>query len=143
MDTSSTESGERDTPLVELAAAMPSTGLAPEWPAWQQIVSTIREEDKTPTVRLLLRVIEELSQRLTAQARRIEALEAEVARLKGDKQKPRSNSKPSGLNKPLDPIPARDGKRPGSEKRSKTEHLKIHREVSVAPEDLPESSTFT
>ena len=34
------------------------------------------------------------------QARRIEVLEAEVARLRGDKQKPRSNSKPSALSKP-------------------------------------------
>jgi hypothetical protein len=97
------------------------------------LVLSIREEDKTLTVRILLAFIEE-------QVQRIKALEAEVARLKGDKQKPRSNSKPSGLNRP--PQPAADGKRPGSQKRSKTEELPIHQEVPLPPKDLPEGSTL-
>lgn len=62
--------------------------------AWQQVVSAIRDEDKTPLVRLLLEVIEQQAQRIEQQAQRIAALEGEVARLKGPK-KPASNSKPS------------------------------------------------
>ena len=67
--------------------------------AWQQVLSTIRDEDKTPLVRLLLEVIEQQSQLIERQAQRIAALEAEIARLKGPK-KPASNSKPSALSKP-------------------------------------------
>src|SRR5208282_5617023 len=101
--------------------------------AWQQVVSAIRDEDKTPLVRLLLEVIEQ-------QTRRIAALEAEVARLKGPK-KPASNSKPSTLSKPA-AAPSPDGKRPGSEKRSKTKDLPIHEEIPLPPKDLPPESTL-
>ena len=115
--------------------------------AWQQVVSAIRDEDKTPLVRLLLEVIEEQSQRLEEQARRIEeqaqriaALEAEIARLKGPK-KPASNSKPSALSKPA-AAPSPDGKRPGSEKRSKTKDLPIHEEIPLPPKELPPGATL-
>jgi uncharacterized small protein (DUF1192 family) len=101
--------------------------------AWEQVVAAIREEDKTPLVRLLLQVIEQ-------QAQRIAALEAEVARLKGPK-KPASNSKPSALSKPP-ATPSPDGKRPGSEKRSKTKDLPIHEEIPLPPKDLPPGATF-
>jgi hypothetical protein len=101
--------------------------------AWQQVVSAIRDEDKTPLVRLLLEVIEQ-------QARRIAALEAEVARLKEPK-KPASNSKPSALSKPAAAV-SPDGKRPGSEKRSKTKDLPIHKEIPVPPKDLPPGATL-
>src|SRR5271154_1256573 len=84
--------------------------------AWQQVLSAIRDEDKTPLVRLLLEVIE-------GQGQRIADLEAEIARLKGPK-KPASNSKPSALSKPAAAL-APDGKRPGSAKRSKTKDLPI------------------
>jgi uncharacterized small protein (DUF1192 family) len=99
--------------------------------AWQQVVANLRDEDKTPLVRLLLQVIEEQSQRITA-------LEAEIAQLKGPK-KPASNSKPSALSKPTI-VPRPDGKRPGSEKRSKTQELTIHEEIPVPPKDLPSGS---
>src|SRR5438552_18767650 len=98
MDLSS-RTNERDARLHEEASG---AGAA----AWRQVVSAIRDEDKTPLVLLLLRVIEE-------QAQRIAALEAEIARLKGPK-KPASNSKPSALSKPA-AAPSPDGKRPGSE----------------------------
>lgn len=100
--------------------------------AWRQVVANLRDEDKTPLVRLLLQVIEEQAQRITA-------LEAEIARLKGGPKKPASNSKPSALSKPT--LVARaDGKRPGSEKRSKTKDLTIHEEIPVPPKDLPSGS---
>jgi hypothetical protein len=100
---------------------------------WEQVVSALRDEDKTPLVRLLLQVIEQ-------QCQRIAALEAEVARLKGPK-KPASNSKPSALSKPA-AAPSPDGKRPGSEKRSKTKDLPIHEEIPLPPKDLPPGATF-
>jgi Transposase IS66 family len=100
--------------------------------AWRQVVANLHDEDKTPLVRLLLQVIEEQAQRMTA-------LEAEIALLKGGPKKPASNSKPSALSKPT--IVARpDGKRPGSEKRSKTKNLAIHEEIPVPPKDLPSGS---
>ena len=100
---------------------------------WQQVVSAIRDEDKTPLVRLLLEVIER-------QGQRIVALEAEIARLKGPK-KPASNSKPSALSKPA-AAPSPDGKRPGSEKRSKTKDLPIHEEIPLPPKELPPGATL-
>lgn len=73
------------------------------------------------------------------QAQRLAALEAEVARLRGDKQKPRSNSKPSSLSKPAPQTPP-VGKRPGSAKRAKTAELLINEEKPVPPKDLPAGS---
>ncbi len=108
--------------------------------AWQQVLSTIRDEDKTPLVRLLLEVIEQQSQLIERQAQRIAALEAEIVRLKGPK-KPASNSKPSALSKPAT-TPAPDGKRPGSEKRSKTKDLPIHEEILLPPKELPPGATL-
>jgi Transposase IS66 family len=102
--------------------------------AWRQVVANLRDEDKTPLVQLLLQVIEE-------QAQRIAALEAEIVHLKGGPKKPASNRKPSALSKPT--IVARvDGKRPGSEKRSKTKDLPIHEQISIPPKDLPTGSTW-
>src|SRR5271167_142556 len=101
--------------------------------AWRQVVANLRDEDKTPLVLLLLQVIEE-------QAQRIAALEAEIVHLKGGPKKPASNRKPSALSKPT--IVARvDGKRPGSEKRSKTKDLPIHEQIPIPPKDLPTGST--
>ena len=107
--------------------------------AWQQVLSTIRDEDKTPLVRLLLEVIEQQSQLIERQAQRIAALEAEIARLKGPK-KPASNSKPSAsASRP------RAGARWQAarfQKRSKTQDLPIHEEIPVPPKDLPLGATL-
>jgi hypothetical protein len=102
--------------------------------AWRQVVANLRDEDKTPRVRLLVQVIEE-------QEQRIAALETEIADRKGGPKKPASNSKPSALSKSAIVAPA-DGKRPGSEKRSKTKDLPIHEEIPVPPKDLPTGSTL-
>jgi hypothetical protein len=108
--------------------------------AWQEVVSKLREEDKTPLVLLLLQVIEEQTHRIEKQAQRISALEAEITQLKGGpKEKPASNDKPSELSKPP-VVPPADGKRPGSQKRSKTKDLPIHEEIPVPPKDLPDGS---
>ena len=108
---------------------------------FQQLILSLRDEDKTPLVRLLLNVIEEQAQHIEQQAQRIAMLEAEIAELKGPK-KPASNSKPSALSKPDIKAPTPDGKRPGSAKRSKTQDLPIHEEIVVPPKDLPDGSTL-
>ena len=117
---------QRDRPLVE------QPPLPADFSAWQQVVANLRDDEKTPLVRFLLHVIEQ-------QAKRIEALEAEIAQLKGGPKKPASNSKPSALSKPA-VVASPDGKRPGSAKQSKTQHLTIHEEIPVPPKNLPEGS---
>lgn len=133
MDDSSSTDG-CDKRLDEQAPAAVSS-------AGRQVVSVIRDEDKTPLVRLLLRVIEEQSQRIEEQSQRIAALEAEIARLKGGPKKPASNSKPSALSKPA-AAAAPAGKRPGSAKRAKTKDLPIHEEIPLPPKELPPGSTL-
>lgn len=86
--------------------------------------------------------IAELEAQVAKLSALVAALQDEVARLRGDKQKPRSNSKPSGLSKPPGQGPSAEGKRPGSDKRSKTAELPIHEEVPVPPKDLPPGSTL-
>ncbi len=96
----------------------------------------IPAEERTPLVEALLRVIEQL--------------EAEVRRLKGMPETPKRPPQPSPLNDPSGPPSASgkkkpttpDGKRPGSAKRSKTEHLVIHDDVPVPLGDLPDGTKF-
>jgi len=132
MDIPATRSGDHDTRSNALPPQAQPTEYPSEVSTWEQVVSAIPEHEKTPLVLFLLRVIQQ-------QAQRIEALEAEVARLKGGQSKPRSNSKPSALSQPLKPA-SPDGKRPGSAKRSKTRELTIHHEISCPPNDLPPGS---
>jgi hypothetical protein len=94
----------------------------------------IPEEEKTPLVTELLQIIERLSAT-------IEQLMEEIARLKGHKGKPRIP--PSSLEKDPEGTPERsDGKRPGSEKRSKTGELQIHETISIPPVSVPHDSKF-
>jgi hypothetical protein len=85
------------------------------------------------------RVVASLKETIAGQRELIQALRDEIARLKGQKPKPRI--RPSALNDK--PKPSKDGKRPGSAKRSKTSQLVIHDTVVVAPEeDIPDGSRF-
>lgn len=103
----------------------------------------IRPEDRTPLVEQLLEII-------ARQDQRIEALEAEVLRLKGLPEKPRYGQ-PSTLEDPQGkPSTAasgkknkkkkKRGKRPGSAKRGKTAELVIHDTVLLEIADLPEGT---
>ena len=77
-------------------------------------IPDIAESEKTPLVKPLLEIV-------VFQQERIEILEDEIARLKGDKPAPKR--KPSTLEKQPDEENGGKepkGKRPGSEKRSKT-----------------------
>jgi uncharacterized small protein (DUF1192 family) len=95
----------------------------------------IPEEDRTPLVVTLLEVIQ-------LQQEQIQALKDEIARLKG--QKPRPKIKPSKLEKGDTKKEGKDvdGKRPGSVKRSKTAELEIDQIVIISPEHVPEGSKF-
>jgi hypothetical protein len=94
----------------------------------------IPEEEKTPLVIELLQTIERLNET-------IRQLIEEIARLKGHKGKPRIP--PSSLEKDPEDTPKKpDGKRPGSEKRSKTADLKIHETIDIPPVSIPPGSKF-
>ena len=89
----------------------------------------IPEEEKTPLVTELLHIVQ-------AQREDIQRLRDEIARLKEHKGKPKIP--PSRLEKDQK---EKDGKRPGSKKRSKTKDLTIHETIPVPPKDLPAGST--
>ena len=76
------------------------------------------------------------------QAEEIQQLKDEIARLKGQKPKPRI--RPSTLEKTPKDQERKDpsGKRPGSDKRSKTSEIIIHETIPIAPEFIPPGSTF-
>jgi Transposase IS66 family len=117
----------------------------------------IPAEQRTPLVDSLLRVIEQLqatNQQLHAtvqrQQLRIEQLEEEIRRLKGLPETPKRPPQPSPLNDPSGPPSASgknkptapDGKRPGSAKRSKTQHLVVHKDVPLPLDGLPDGTKF-
>lgn len=103
----------------------------------------IPEEVQTPLVKELLEIIERLAQRVLQQDEQIARLKDEIAVLKGEKKRPQF--KPSQLDKNAgqDEGASREGKRPGSAKRSKTVELTIHEEQVVPPaEPVPAGSRF-
>jgi hypothetical protein len=91
-------------------------------------------EEQTPLVRTLLEIIERL-------AGQVQRLEEEVGQLKDERKRPTLKSSRmdeqagEGQDKPKE-----EGRRPGSEKRSKTEHLQIHEERIIVPEVVPMGS---
>ena len=100
------------------------------------MVPKIPEQERTGVVPELLEII-------GRQQEEIQQLKDEIARLKGNKPKPKI--RPSSLEKPGGKNRAgrKPGeKRPGSLKRSKTEELEIHEVTVIEPETIPEGSRF-
>jgi hypothetical protein len=93
----------------------------------------IPEAEATPLVRQLLEIIR-------SQHERIQQLEDEIARLKGLKTRP--VIAPSRLETPPRQTPPPGGKRPGSDKRSKTALLTITDEDVIPLVDKPPGSIF-
>lgn len=90
---------------------------------------TIPPAEQTPLVLALLEIIRQ-------QDAEIKALRDEIHKLKGNTQRPKIE--PSRLLKPAQRKSGRSRrKRPGSEKRRKTQALEIHQDVSLAIENLP------
>ncbi len=105
-------------------------------------IPKIPEEEKTPITLQLQETAEQLSVIIKLQAEEIQLLKDEIARLKG--QKPKPKIRPSQLekdSKKKEPSSS-SGKRPGSDKRGKTAELTIHKEIPVPPETIPPGSTF-
>jgi len=107
------------------------------------ILPPIPAQEMTPTVKLLLAIIEQQQITIAQLTERVDQLETEVARLKH--LPPRPRIKPSALDKDPDdddpPPTGRStgkGKRPGSKKRRK--RIRIQRTQTIAPEDLPPGS---
>jgi hypothetical protein len=98
-------------------------------------IPEITEAERTPLVVALLEIIR-------IQQEQIQELRDEIARLKG--QKPRPRIKPSKLEKKPGSKDQKEssGKRPGSAKREKTKEIQIHETVDVPAENVPKGSTF-
>jgi Transposase IS66 family len=94
---------------------------------WRRLV---REQQQT---------IEKLEGQLKRQQERIEQLETELRTRKKLKGKPKIS--PSQLNKGFKPEPS-DGKRAGSDKRSKKENFEVDEERIVEPPAIPDNAEF-
>ena len=96
----------------------------------------IADADRTPQITALLEIIQCLREQ-------VQALQDEIARLKGEK--PRPTITPSTLEagtRSQDTEGDDKGKRPGSAKRSKLDELEIHETVIVKADRVPPGSTF-
>ena len=104
-------------------------------------IPKIIEEEKTPVILQLLEIIEQLSVSNLLQAEEIQLLKDEIARLKG--QKPKPKIRPSKLEKDRKKKKkSPSGKRSGSKKRKKTADLDIHEHIPIPPESIPPNSIF-
>jgi Transposase IS66 family len=95
----------------------------------------VRPEERTPLVDSLLAIIQQLLDRVQQLEETVQQLRDENATLKG--LKPRPEIRPSKLESPTRPPPPKDGKRPGSDKRSKNNQLSIPEDVVLLPPNLP------
>jgi hypothetical protein len=99
-------------------------------------IPNIADEDKTPLVAILLEI-------LRCQSELIQALRDEVARLKGEKGKPKiTPSSLEGGTASKDKESKDKGRRAGSDKRSKLAELQIHETVVLKPDKVPRGSKF-
>lgn len=104
----------------------------------------IPPDERTASVKALMDASERLAEWVQQLEETIGQLRDEVAVLKGEKKRP--VFKPSKLDERAgqdeDPQKTQSDKRPGSEKRSKTQALEIHEEKIIPPERIPEGSRF-
>jgi hypothetical protein len=100
----------------------------------------VRPEERTPLVESLLAMIRQLLDRVQQVEETVQQLRDENAILKG--QKPRPKISPSQLEAPTPPPAPKDGKRPGSNKRSKNSQLLIPEVVTLHPDNLPLGAVF-
>ena len=106
----------------------------------QILMPDIPEAERSPLVPQLLEIISLQRERIQQLEGRVHQLEDEIARLKGLKARPRiaSSSLETPPRTPRDP----NAKRPGSAKRSKTDHLTITEETVIPVPHVPEGSVF-
>ena len=99
-------------------------------------------KERTPLLNEILETCSFQKEQLALKNEIIQALKDEIARLKGEKPKP--DIKPSNLKKGSGSgnKGKKPKKRPGSKKRKKNRHLKIHDTIPISPENIPEGSRF-
>lgn len=105
----------------------------------KNVLPHIPKEEQTPTIRLLLAFTEQQQETIWKQQAEINALKAEVARLKKLPEKPKI--KPSRLtkgNSSKGEDPDKSGNSNTSRKRKKK--LTIHKTEIIKPDNLPEGS---
>ena len=103
--------------------------------------SKLSESEKSPAFSTLIGIVEQQFTTIQQQTELIQLLRDEVARLKG--QKPKPKIKPSKLEKDLKKKKkSSSDKRAGSQKREKTANLVVHEHIRVPPETIPEGSVF-
>src|SRR5271163_4002167 len=95
----------------------------------------VRPEERTPLVDSLFAIIQQLLDRVQQLEETVQQLRDENAMLKG--LKPRPKILPSKLESSTKPPSPKDGKRPGSDKRSKNNNLRIPKDVVLLPDNLP------
>ena len=111
----------------------------------------IPEEEQTPLLNSVLAIVEQLAEKVQHQEEEIQRLKDEISVLKGEKKRP--TFKPSKMDqeagkgkdeKDEGKAAGQDGgKRPGSQKKHKTQQLKIHEEKVCKPsEPIPGGSRF-
>ncbi|MDZ7761979.1 MAG: transposase [Desulfovermiculus sp.] len=107
----------------------------------------IPEQEITPLVQEVLDICTLQKEKIALLQETVQGLKDEIARLK--KEKPRPKIKPSNLeNNKNDQQRSSnqnnqdETKRPGSEKRSKTQNIQIHHEQNIKPDHIPEGSRF-
>ena len=108
-------------------------------------VPEIPESEQTPTVKMLLLLLEQFAQRIHEQDEEIARLKDEINRLKGQPPKPTfKGNLQSGLEgKEKTQKGRQNKKRPGSKKTAQTSALTIHEEVSLSPcEPIPADARF-
>ncbi|WLE97997.1 MAG: hypothetical protein QTN59_03990 [Candidatus Electrothrix communis] len=104
-----------------------------------QIKQNLPDSDKqSPSVSILLELLEQHIATITLQKEQIQELKDEIARLK--KQKPKPKISPSNLSQKGEK--KKNGKHPGSAKKQKTANLEIHKTKRIKPESIPPGSTF-
>jgi hypothetical protein len=105
----------------------------------QYKIPSIAEEDVTPTVKVLLEIIEHQQILINELREEIEILKEDIKRIKGHKGKPKIS--PSQMDKETSAKKKiAKAKRAGSVKRKKTFQLDIHEEKKVCVEDVPSGS---
>lgn len=105
----------------------------------------IPEQEQTPVVKGLLRIIEQLIEQNQKQQEEIDTLKDEVRVLKGEKKRPKF--KPSKLDDSTNDSDTDADVDKGSSKRKKKQRrnkkqLTIHSEKVIKPDELPEGSIF-
>jgi len=103
-------------------------------------IPEIPEEERTPAVLHLLEFGEQLLALAQQQAEIIQELRDEIARLKG--QKPKPKIRPSQLEKDKKKKKRKEAAkaRRNNKKREKTKELKIDKEIRCPPANIPEGS---